>query len=179
MSRAFGVGIIVGAMLGATVLPDAALAQGYRHPSPPPYASRRVRCESDAGRDNYCPTNAWGRVWLERRLSKAPCRQYETWGADRDGSGVWVGNGCRAIFVVTPWGGPGYEPGSPPRHRPVHRVTCQSKGFRPNYCRLPRYGRVRLERRLSDAPCRQYDTWGVDGGGIWVDRGCAAVFTVW
>ena len=35
-----------------------------------------------------------------------------------------------------------------------------------------------LERRLSDAPCRRYDTWGSDGGGIWVDRGCAAIFTV-
>ena len=36
-----------------------------------------------------------------------------------------------------------------------------------------------LERRLSDAPCRRYDTWGSDGGGIWVDRGCQAIFTVW
>ncbi len=57
-------------------------------------------------------------------------------------------------------------------------MTCKSARFRPEYCPLPRWGRVEIEKRLSDAPCRRYDTWGTDGGGIWVDRGCAAVFTV-
>jgi hypothetical protein len=35
-----------------------------------------------------------------------------------------------------------------------------------------------LERQLSDARCIRGDNWGVDRGGIWVDRGCAAEFRV-
>jgi len=148
-------------------------AQGY---PPSRYGAREVRCESDSRRHEYCRTYAYGRVRLERRLSKSPCREYDTWGADRDGGGVWVRDGCRAIFVVLPFGpGPGHRPRPPQRG---YQVTCKSDRFRPTYCPLPRWGRVQIEKRLSGAPCRQYDTWGADGGGIWVDRGCAAVFSV-
>jgi Protein of unknown function (DUF3011) len=158
----------------AFVVVDVVGAQGYR---PPPYPSRRIRCESESRRHTYCRTYAHGEVRLERRLSKSPCREYDTWGADRDGGGLWVRDGCRAEFVVLPWGGgPGY--GSDPRPDREYRLTCKSDRFRPAYCPLRRWGRVRLEQGLSDAPCRQYDTWGVDGGGIWVDRGCAATFSV-
>lgn len=156
-------------------LVDVCAAQGWR---PPAYPRRQVRCESEAHRHSYCRTYAQGRVRLERQLSKAPCREYDTWGADRDGGGVWVREGCRAIFTVIPWDsrpiprGPGAGPVG------VYRITCKSDRFRPKYCPMPRWGWVRLEKRLSDAPCRQYDTWGTDGGGIWVDRGCAAVFSV-
>lgn len=37
-------------------------------------------------------------------------------------------------------------------------------------------GRVRLVRRLSDAPCIEGRTWGYDRSSIWVDDGCRAVF---
>jgi hypothetical protein len=37
---------------------------------------------------------------LERKLSDAPCREYETWGADRDGGGVWVDQGCSGEFSI-------------------------------------------------------------------------------
>jgi hypothetical protein len=157
----------------ALVVVDGVGAQGYR---PPPYPSRQIRCESEAHRHTYCRTYAQGRVRIERRLSKAPCREYDTWGADRDGGGLWVREGCRAVFSVLPWDGGG--PGSDYSPRRDYRITCESDRFRAAYCPLRRWGRVSLERRLSDAPCRQYDTWGVDGGGIWVDRGCAAVFVV-
>ncbi len=153
------------------VLASAAEAQSYR---PPPYPARQIRCESESHRHTYCRTYAHGRVRLEHRLSKAPCREYDTWGADRDGGGLWVREGCRAVFTVLPWDDLDHRPG-PGRG---YRITCKSDRFRPAYCPLRRYGRVRLEKRLSDAPCRQYDTWGADGGGIWVDRGCAAVFSV-
>jgi hypothetical protein len=143
---------------------------------------RRIRCESRARDHRYCPTDAQGRVRLERRLSKTACRRYDTWGADPDGGGIWVRNGCRAEFEVVPWDYPehGYGGRARPRgSRPRgYQVTCKSKDFRPNYCPFSRWGRVRLERRLSDTPCREYDTWGTTGGGIWVDRGCAAVFSV-
>jgi hypothetical protein len=162
-------------------LADAVDAQGYR---PEPYPARQISCESESHRHTYCRTYAHGRVRLDRRLSKAPCREYDTWGADRDGGGLWVRDGCRAVFTVVPWGpphgAPGYGPGygGPSRPDEGYRIRCKSDRFRPQYCPLRRWGRVRLEKRISDAPCRQYDTWGVDGGGIWVDRGCEAIFSV-
>jgi hypothetical protein len=59
-------------------------------------------------------------------------------------------------------------------------VTCESRGGKSEYCPTSLVGDVRLDRQLSDAPCREYDTWGTDlhGGGIWVDRSCRAVFSV-
>ena len=67
--------------------------------------SRNVRCESQDDRYAYCPTYTRGRVQLQRQLSNAPCRRYETWGTEGDGSGIWVRNGCRAIFSVGRGGG--------------------------------------------------------------------------
>ena len=182
MARTGRIGVLVGVAVLATMLEwtsaASVAAQGWGGHRPRPYASRRIRCESSHDRSTYCPTSTYGRVRLERRLSRAACRQYITWGADPDGQGIWVAGGCRAIFVVTPWGGPGYGPAYPPSSRPIETITCRSKGFKPNWCRLPYWGRVRLERRLSDSPCVEYRTWGVDGGGIWVDRGCAGVFSI-
>src|SRR5215831_5760920 len=59
---------------------------------------RRITCESRGSQYNYCRTNVHGRVRLDRQLSDTPCRQYDSWGADGDGSGVWVSKGCRAMF---------------------------------------------------------------------------------
>src|SRR5207237_9763441 len=59
-----------------------------------------IRCESVGDKHTYCPTNTMGEVEMVRQLSKTRCEQYDTWGADGDGSGVWVRNGCRAEFVV-------------------------------------------------------------------------------
>ena len=173
----FGLVLLTTMLLGAAA---TAAAQGHR---PPHHRPREIRCESESRRSTYCPTRAHGRIVLHRQLSKTRCREYDTWGADRDGGGVWVWDGCRAIFAVLPWGvgpGPGAGPSygyAPAPRRPV-RITCKSDRFRPQYCPIPRWGEVELERRLSDAPCRRYDTWGSDGGGIWVDRGCAATFIV-
>jgi len=136
---------------------------------------RTVRCESQNDRYAYCPTYTYGRVRLQQQLSNSPCRQYESWGSDGDGSGIWVRNGCRAVFVVGGgggggWGGWGGGGGA---------ITCKSEHYRYNRC--PVYqgrGRVRLSRQLSDASCVRGSSWGVDREGIWVDRGCAAEFTI-
>lgn len=178
--RNVGLGLL-GLLVASLALATTVAAQGYR---PPPHSHpHEIRCESESRRSTYCPTRRYGRVRLQRQLSKTRCREYDTWGADRDGGGVWVWNGCRAIFTVQSWGigpgpaaGPSY--GYAPGPRPPVRITCKSDRFKPQYCPIPRWGSVELERRLSDAPCRRYDTWGSDGGGIWVDRGCAAIFTV-
>jgi hypothetical protein len=140
----------------------------------PNSGGQRITCESERGRHSYCRTNTRGRVRLERRLSDAPCRQYDTWGADGDGSGIWVSNGCRAVFSVESYG-PAY-PGGGGGGR---TVTCKSEGFGYKHCSIGRGGRrVRIGRQLSDTRCNQGDNWGVDRGGIWVDRGCGAEFVV-
>ncbi len=139
---------------------------------------RRVTCESQKGRHNYCPINTRGRVRIERQLSNAPCREYDTWGVDGDGGGVWVGDGCRAIFIVEPRRAEAAY-GKHGKGR-SEIITCESPKGKHQYCPTHAYGRVRLERQLSDAPCREYDTWGSDddGNGVWVSDGCRAEFSV-
>ena len=56
------------------------------------------------------------------------------------------------------------------------QVTVESNDGKRAYRRVEHDGRVRLTRRLSDAPCVQNRSWGFDRNGIWVDRGCRAVF---
>jgi Protein of unknown function (DUF3011) len=75
---------------------------GYGYSGNSYQTSRRqtVTCESQGGRSEYCPTSIRGDVRLDRQLSDAPCREYETWGTDRDGGGIWVDRGCRAVFSV-------------------------------------------------------------------------------
>jgi Protein of unknown function (DUF3011) len=138
-------------------------------------AQKTIRCESQNDRHAYCPTYTTGRVRLQRQLSNAPCRQYEDWGAEGDGSGIWVRNGCRGIFVVNyyGWGGGGWSGGD------WGTVTCKSEHYEYNHCPIGRGGgRVRLSRQLSDASCVRGSSWGVDRYGIWVNNGCAAEFTI-
>jgi len=135
---------------------------------------KTVKCESHGSKYAYCRTYTTGRVRLQRQLSDAPCRQHDTWGADRDGGGIWVDRGCRGIFLVEPrffWGaGSGSHV----------TVKCESRGGLYRYCPTNARGRVRLVRQLSTAPCRVNETWGADrnGQGIWVDRGCRGEFRV-
>lgn len=135
---------------------------------------RTVRCESDSERYAYCRTYTTGRVRLRERLSEAPCVQYQSWGADNDGSGIWVRNGCRAIFSVSQpdWKSGGWGGGR-------DTITCKSEHFEYNHCPTSRNARrVKLERQLSDASCIQGSSWGTDRYGVWVDNGCAAEFSV-
>jgi hypothetical protein len=162
--------ILVSTLLAMlALLPEARVAEAKRRPS-----SVRIECSSRGDRYEYCRTFAIGRVRLERQLSKTPCRQYQTWGADGDGSGVWVRNGCRGVFVVDRGGGHGRRGGGGAR-----TVTCTSRDYSYAHCDVPIWGRrVWVQRQLSDKRCVQGDNWGVDWSGIWVDRGCNAVFAI-
>jgi hypothetical protein len=142
---------------------------------------KKITCESRSGQYNYCRTDVRGRIRLDRQLSEASCRQYDTWGVDGDGGGIWVSDGCRATFIVEPRRAePRYGDGGGRGRGKGETITCESRSGQYNYCRTNRQGRVRLERQLSSAPCREYDTWGVDGdgGGVWVSDGCRATFSV-
>lgn len=56
------------------------------------------------------------------------------------------------------------------------RVTCESKGGNRVNCRMDTSGGVTMGKQLSGSPCRRDSTWGVNRHGVWVDRGCRAVF---
>lgn len=158
--------------------------RAYRPYDPEPLpvvdGERTITCESKKGRYNYCRTGTRGYVQLRRQLSERPCREYDTWGADGDGGGIWVADGCRGVFVVeSRW--PSYPGGWEPSQGGSGRtITCESRSGRYNYCRTGTIGRVRLQRQLSDTPCQEYYTWGADydGSGIWVADGCRGVFVV-
>ena len=61
--------------------------------------SDHITCESRDNRRQYCPANLrHARVDIERQLSDTRCRFAQNWGWDA--RGVWVSDGCRAVFSV-------------------------------------------------------------------------------
>jgi hypothetical protein len=65
---------------------------------------------------------------------------------------------------------PGY--GSAPR------ITCSSNDGKRNWCDIGGRRDAQLVRQISGSACIQGQTWGVDGRGLWVDRGCRAEFVI-
>lgn len=57
-------------------------------------------------------------------------------------------------------------------------IKCESNDGRRNYCGNYDYDDVRLDRQISQSPCVQGRSWGVDDRGLWVDDGCRAYFKV-
>ncbi len=58
-------------------------------------------------------------------------------------------------------------------------VKCESNDGRRNYCfDVYQQERVTLQEQISGSPCEAGRTWGVDSRGLWVDRGCRAIFMV-
>ncbi len=57
-------------------------------------------------------------------------------------------------------------------------VKCESNDGNRQYCGNFNSDQVRLERQISGSPCTDGQTWGVDRNGLWVDRGCRAIFTI-
>lgn len=58
-------------------------------------------------------------------------------------------------------------------------IVCESHHGRVQYCPIsdPR-ATVALVQELGDGRCVRGETWGNDGRGIWVDKGCKAKFEV-
>src|SRR5207302_8006043 len=57
-------------------------------------------------------------------------------------------------------------------------VNCSSNNGKRNYCGNFGNRDIRLVRQISGSPCIEGSTWGVDRGGLWVDKGCRADFVV-
>lgn len=149
-----------------------------------------IVCESEKKRYQRCPADIRGPVRLVNQLSDSPCIQGRTWGYDRNS--IWVDKGCRAEFEIgsgidrTPFGyAPSprhheYEPFSSPQPAvgPPRQIRCESNDRGYNYCPADTSGGVRLIRELSKSPCVRWQSWGFDDSGIWVDKGCRAVFEI-
>ena len=59
-----------------------------------------------------------------------------------------------------------------------YRFYCASDDYYRHFCSIDTPGHVQIVRQRSESPCIYGRTWGVTGGGIWVDRGCRADFVV-
>jgi hypothetical protein len=139
---------------------------------------RTIRCESSGDKATYCRTYTIGRVEIVKQLSRARCDQYDTWGSDQDGGGIWVRNGCRADFVVRErrWDDWGRDRGDRPQ---TSRIRCASPDWAYNRCGVGgRISDARVSRQISRTRCTRGDNWGIDRSSIWVDRGCEAEFEV-
>lgn len=74
---------------------------------------------------------------------------------------------------------------APVRAQPAHaqqyappgsaQVRCESRNYRYQRCNA-NWRDARILRQISSTQCRRDDTWGIDRRGLWVDRGCTAIF---
>jgi Protein of unknown function (DUF3011) len=128
-----------------------------------------IHCVSDDGGKNYCPADtSQGARLVKQRSSELPCTKGSSWGYDD--KGLWVDKGCDADFALGPETAPTTEGGG-------IVLTCSSDGGK-KYCDANTGRGVRLVKQHGDTPCKQNSSWGYDGLGIWVDKGCSADFAL-
>ena len=175
IARMLAAGMFLVGLMG--VAPAPALAQRGDRDS--------VQCESRDYRFTRCNVD-WRDARLVRQTSGSQCIRGRTWGVDR--SGLWVDNGCGAVFVEAgrgggDWGDHGgghgdWRPG--PGWDQDIRFRCESNDFHYNMCQVDvgRGGRVYIDRQISGTRCVEGRNWGYNRAGVWVDGGCAADFVV-
>jgi len=87
--------------------------------------AEQITCESHGGRAEACGTVQPGSsVQLIDQISKSPCIEGTTWGADDDS--IWVSGGCRAVFDVQP----GYSSTNDDRYYDNDRVYQRTERTR-------------------------------------------------
>ncbi len=161
----------IGVLLSLLPFAEAGAAEGEVMPKKGLTPTVTVQCNAPKDGVGYCPTYAIGEVKLVRQFSRERCRQYESWGADGDGSGIWVIKGCRGRFMV--------ERGRPYKTGEKKTITCASEDGAYKHCPTPTWGhRIYLAKQTSETTCTRGTSWGVDWNGIWVKDNCAAEFTV-
>jgi hypothetical protein len=167
-------------------------------------AAKDVRCDSSRNSYNYCSVDTRGGVRLVDQESRARCDYRDTWGYDANG--IWVSNGCRAVFrvgsqnshssndkaaglalgilalgIIAGMADDNDRRPSRPHHPDYDEprtVRCESGDKRYTYCRVRVPSYAELVRQRSSAACSYGRTWGYDSRGIWVDKGCRGDFAV-
>jgi hypothetical protein len=140
-------------------------------------AQQTITCESNDGGRRHCGPANPGQVSLQRQISGSECIQDQTWGVDD--RGLWVDRGCRADFLI---GGDNYNAGYNGGYNnygggPGATIKCESNDGNRKYCgQVDPRSQVTIQQQISGSPCEQGRSWGVDSRGLWVDRGCRAIF---
>jgi hypothetical protein len=68
-------------------------------------AQQTIKCEANNDNRKYCGSYRPDEVRMQQQISGSPCIEGQSWGVDRQG--LWVERGCRAIFAIGRFGGPG------------------------------------------------------------------------
>ena len=133
-----------------------------------------IECSSKRHRPQTCPVPNTINAKLIKQRSVVGCIRGKTWGVDRDG--LWVRNGCRGEFQVEY----GVKQSPKTRHGKFVRsdTYCASPTGGYAHCEVDVSGKVRLLHQFSQRNCTRGRSWGIDDKGIWVDRGCSALFRV-
>ena len=142
---------------------------------------KRINCKSKKFARKECSVkgNIKAVLLLEQK-SESPCVEGSSFGFNDDQ--VWVDKGCSAKFEVSYssdedsrwWSG--WNQQSQVQKR---RVSCKSKRFKPNTCRVKgTIQSLKLRRQKSDSPCTLGVSYGYRGESIWVSQGCEANFEV-
>ncbi len=130
-----------------------------------PIGGRAVLCESLRNGYRECYTGFTNPPDLVRQMAGSRCIEGSTWG-HRPGM-IWVSRGCRGQFIETV---------SEPIVFEGRTVTCESRNRRRRDCHTDFRGPVVLVEQLSRDACDEGRTWGQTRDGVWVDRGCRAIF---
>lgn len=135
--------------------------------APDAAAQESIECKSHKYQYKECHI-PWARAQLQRQTSNAGCIENQTWGQGR--GFVWVHQGCAAIFTEARWTGD--RLGLPGREE----LTCRSDRYRYSECRT-NWRSAQLVQQISEARCIEGQTWGFRRGVLWVDKGCAGLFS--
>ena len=174
----------------------------------PSAKAETITCESRNGSYQSCAADTRGGVTLSRQLSSQGCWEGDTWGYDRNriwvnngcraqfnvGSSSSSGNKNNAVAAAVVVGlvGAAILANKNKRDRdrdddyddnwggPRNTFQCDSVNNRFTYCNNGRVrGQVEVYRQLSRNSCSYGQSWGVDDGRVWVDKGCRAEFAVY
>jgi hypothetical protein len=129
-----------------------------------------IPCSSNDGEKHYCEADTRHGARLVRQRSEAPCKEGESWGYDEEG--IWVDKGCGGDFTL----GRGEAGGGASGESGGRTIKCASEDGRRKICPADTSNGVQLVKQRSDAKCKEGSSWGHDGQGIWVDKGCEADF---
>jgi hypothetical protein len=130
-----------------------------------------MTCESRNNANEICLGDTRFGIDLVRQFGNNPCILGKTWGFDTQG--VWVTDGCRALFALGGYRIPEEE--VPPT---ATKMVCASADGARIQCPADTKEGVGLIRQLSESDCVLNRNWGYDRAGIWVSEGCRAEFAV-